>query len=69
METILVQLTYQKVIGLLNELEKLHLIKILKKDTNEKIKLSDKYSGILSKEEGHQLNEHIKQMRDEWNSI
>ena len=31
-----------------------------------KKRLSDKYRGILSKEQGENLNEHIKQMRDEW---
>jgi hypothetical protein len=34
-----------------------------------KIKLSDKYRGSITKEQGQQLNEHIKQMRNEWNSI
>ena len=29
-------------------------------------KLSDKYRGILSKKQGESLNEHIKQMREEW---
>jgi hypothetical protein len=29
-------------------------------------RLSDKYRGILSKKQGEELNEHIKQMRDEW---
>jgi len=29
-------------------------------------KLSDKYKGVLSKEDGQKLNEHIKQMRSEW---
>jgi hypothetical protein len=32
-------------------------------------KLSDKYRGIITKEQGLELNEHIKQMRSEWNSI
>ena len=34
-----------------------------------KKRLSDKYRGILSKEQGQSLNEHIKEMRNEWNSI
>ena len=34
-----------------------------------KKKLSDKYRGILSKEQGQSLNEHITEMRNEWNSI
>ncbi len=68
--TMLIQLTNQKAIGLLHELEELHLIKVLKENSNTtKSKLSDKYKGIISKEEGESLNEHIKQMRNEWNNI
>jgi hypothetical protein len=70
MDTMLIQLTNQKAAGLLHELEELNLIKVLKENIGpEKPKLSDKYRGILSKEEGKKLNEHIKQMRSEWNSI
>ena len=54
----------------MHELEALHLIKVLKENiAAAKPKLSDKYKGIISKEEGQKLNEHIKQMRSEWNSI
>ena len=35
----------------------------------KKMKLSDKYKGIISKEQGQDLNDHIKQMRSEWNNI
>ena len=35
----------------------------------EKSKLSDKYRGIITKEQGDQLNEHIKQIRNDWNNI
>jgi hypothetical protein len=70
METILIQLTNQKAAGLLHELEELNLIKVLKENkTIANLKLSDKYRGIISKEQGNSLNEHIKQMRSEWNSI
>jgi len=70
MDTMLIQVTNQKAVGLLHELEELHLIKVLKENIDPvKPKLSDKYRGILSKEEGVKLNEHIKQMRSEWNSI
>lgn len=66
----LIQVTNQKAIGLLHELEELHLIKVLKENfTPVKTKLSNKYKGIISKEQGQSLNEHIKQMRSEWNSI
>lgn len=69
MDTMLIQLTNQKAAGLLHELEALNLIKVLKENIVPKTKLSDKYKGIISKEQGLNLNEHIKQMRSEWNSI
>jgi hypothetical protein len=68
--TMLIQLTNQKAIRLLHELEELNLIKVLKENIEPvKTKLSDKYKGFISKEEGQQLNDHIKQMRSEWNGI
>jgi len=43
---------------------------IIKKQNNKvskgKKKLSDKYRGILSKEDGKELQQHITQMRNEW---
>ena len=66
----LIQVTNQKALGLLHELEELNLIKVLKENIEPATtKLSDKYRGIISKEQGQNLNEHIKQMRSEWNSI
>ncbi|MCO6498197.1 MAG: hypothetical protein J5I50_11115 [Chitinophagaceae bacterium] len=68
--TMLIQVTNQKAVGLLHELQELNLIKVLKENfTPAKTKLSDKYKGIITKEQGQNLNEHIKQMRSEWNSI
>jgi hypothetical protein len=32
-------------------------------------KLSDKYKGTITKGQGENLHEHIKQMRSEWNNI
>ena len=68
--TMLIQVTNQKAVGLLHELEELHLIKVLKENfAPAKQKLSDKYKGIITKEQGQNLNEHIQQMRSEWNNI
>jgi hypothetical protein len=68
--TMLIQVTNQKAVGLLHELQELHLIKVIKENfTPVKQKLSDKYKGIITKEQGKNLNEHIKQMRSEWNNI
>ncbi|WP_069659805.1 hypothetical protein [Arcticibacter eurypsychrophilus] len=70
MDTMLIQLTNQKAAGLLHELEELHLIKVLEKNNAPfKTKLSDKYKGIISKEQGQNLNEHLKKMRSESKSI
>jgi hypothetical protein len=68
--TMIIQLTNKKAAGLIHELEELQLIKVIKENVvPAKTKLSSKYRGIISKEEGKQLNKHIKQMRNEWNSI
>lgn len=66
----LIQIANQKAAGLLHELEELHLIKVLEKNiAPRKTRLSEKYKGIISKEQKQNLNEQIKQMRSEWNSF
>ena len=66
----LIQVTNHKAVGLLHELEELNLIKVLEENiVPVKTKLSDKYKGVITKEQGQDLNEHIKQMRSEWNNI
>jgi hypothetical protein len=66
----IIQLTNKKAAGLLHELEELHLIKVIKKNvSSEGSKLSEKYKGIINKEQGKLLHKHIKQMRNEWNNI
>ncbi len=69
MDTMLIQLTHQKAAGLLHELEELQLIKVLKETTVSNPKLSDKYRGSITKEDGEKLNDHIRQMRSEWSNI
>lgn len=69
--TMLIQLTNQKAAKLLHELEELQLIKVLQENVASvadrgATKLSDKYKGMISQEEGQKLNQHIKQMRSEW---
>ncbi len=65
----LIQVTNQKAIRLIHELQELHLIKVLNENFEPvNTKLSDKYKGIISKEQGQNLNEHIKKMRSEWHN-
>ena len=66
----LIRLTNQKALKLLHELEELRLIKVLNEEmVPVKQKLSDKYRGFITEEDGTQLNNHINQMRNEWESI
>ncbi len=37
--------------------------------SKKKVKLSDKYKGILSKEQNESLNKHIAEMRGEWTNL
>jgi hypothetical protein len=69
-ETVIVQITNNKALKLLKELEDLHLIKMLKRDVPAKEKLSDKFGGKLnlSDEEYKNFQEHISRSRNEWDS-
>ena len=66
MDTLLIEVTNQNAYNLLRELEKLHLIKVLKNTSSPKIKLSDKFAGKLPIADAEKLQEHIKQSRKEW---
>ena len=69
-DTMFIELTNQKATKLLYELEELDLIKILRGRVDPvKMKLSEKYKGFITREEGKQLNSHINQMRNEWSGI
>ena len=68
--TIPIQVTNEKALRLLYELEELHLIKVLKKNLNTvKPKLSDKYKGVFSKEDAKSFEKHTQKMRDEWDNF
>ncbi|MGH2613058.1 MAG: hypothetical protein ACRDFB_08445 [Rhabdochlamydiaceae bacterium] len=66
----LIQVTDQKAVRLLHELEELHLIKVLKENfASHQTKLSDKYKGVFSKEDAKSFEEHTQTMRGEWENI
>jgi len=66
----IIELTDQKATGLIHELEGLRLIKILRGNVAPvKTKLSDKYKGIMTREQSQDLKRHINEMREEWDSI
>lgn len=65
MNTLTIEVVNQNTLRLLEELEALQFIKVLKRES-KKTNLADKYKGILSKEQGESLNQHIEEMRSEW---
>ncbi len=66
MDTLLIQITNQKALGLIHELEELHLIKVLKENIQTKQKLSDKYRGKLPVEIANDMQEYVRKSRNEW---
>lgn len=68
METMLIQLTNHKALGLLHELEELNLIKVLKEPSTSEKKLSEKYAGKLPATVADELENYINQSRNEWNN-
>jgi hypothetical protein len=64
--TILIQVTDQKVLKLLHELKKLHLIKVIQENkANVSSKLSEKYRGVFTKEDAKSFSDHTQQLRKE----
>lgn len=67
METVLIQIKNSKAYKLLDDLEDLHIIKVLKKSIYSKKKLSEKYAGKIPSEIANELQKSITQSRNEWN--
>jgi len=68
METVLVQINNVKAYRLLEDLEDLQILKVLKKSILPQQKLSDKYAGKLPSEVADELQMYITQSREEWNN-
>jgi hypothetical protein len=68
METVLVQINNNKAYKLLEDLEDLHIIKVLKKSIQSKQKLSEKYAGKLPSDIATELQNYVTQSRNEWNN-
>ncbi|MDA3880695.1 MAG: hypothetical protein PF436_09935 [Prolixibacteraceae bacterium] len=66
METILVQINNSKAYRLLEDLEDLRIIKMLKKNIQPKQKLSERYAGKLPSDVANELQDFVTQSRDEW---
>jgi hypothetical protein len=69
MEIVTIQLTNNKAYKLLQELEELHIIRLLKKSTvQEEEKLSDKFAGSLhlTDEQYNEFQQYLIRSRSEW---
>jgi hypothetical protein len=68
METILLQINNNKAYKLIEDLEALNIVKVLKKSAEPKEKLSKKFAGSLnlSDEEYNNFQDSITQSRSEW---
>jgi hypothetical protein len=68
METVLIQINNQKAYRLLEDLEDLNILKVLKKSIQPQQKLSEKYAGKLPSKVADELQNYVAQGRSEWNS-
>jgi len=68
METILLQINNNKAYKLIEDLEALNIVKVLKKNIQPKEKLSAKFAGSLklSDEEYKNFQDSLTQSRNEW---
>ena len=67
MKTITVRVNSDKALKLLEDLEALHLIQIIKKSVSKK-RLSEKFAGSLhlSEKQYHEFQQYLEQSRGEW---
>ena len=68
METVLVQINNNKAYRILEDLEDLNIIKVLKKSINPVRNLSEKYAGKLPSDIANELQNYVNQSRKEWNN-
>lgn len=69
MQTVLVEINNPNAFALLKELEELKVLRIVKNSILEKkVKLSEKYKGVFSKDDATDFDNHSQAMRKEWDN-
>ena len=68
METVLVQINNNKAYKLLEDLEDLDLIKLIKNNSGTPPRLSEKYAGKLPADIAKELQNYVTKSREEWNN-
>ncbi len=67
MQTLTISIIDAKALRLIEDLESLNLIRVLKRDKDQpKQKLSERLYGSLSKEQVEMMHKELLQMRNEW---
>lgn len=66
METVVLQINNKKAYKLLEHLEDLQLIKVLKKSIQPHQRLSEKYAGKLPADVADELQNYVNESRNEW---
>ncbi len=66
METVTIKLTTPKTMRLLEQLEELKLLKVLRKSSSGAESLADKYAGKLPADIANDIQKHIEESRIEW---
>jgi hypothetical protein len=66
METVLIQINNNKAYKLLDDLEDLHIIKVLKKSIQPQQKLSEKYAGKLPSDIADEIQNFVNESRNEY---
>lgn len=70
MQTVLIQIENSKAFHILQDLEEFKVLKIIDENfNNKKVKFSDKYKGVFSKDDAKKFDEHIQVARNEWKNI
>lgn len=66
MRTITIEIVNDIALQFLHNLENMKIIKLLKDNTTTKQKLSERFSGCISKEKTEELQQELNKMRNEW---
>ncbi len=67
--TLLIELNNEKARNLIKDLEDLDIITVPNETIQKPKKWAEKFKGFLTKEEGFELNKHIKNSRNQWVTI
>ncbi len=66
MTTIEIQVTNNKTLKLLKDLEELHLLRIIRKRKSKSLKLSEQLSGSISLSVAEEMQKYVTKSREEW---